>query len=100
MNLKNQTAFAVICESRGNIDHRQNPFEEISPRQIFACESLKQASEYCRNYIDKFDLGSGNWAIGKVLHPTTGHIANVSYNGKVWNLNGEEFSKQELEMKL
>jgi hypothetical protein len=97
MNLKNQTAFAVICESYGNIDHKENPFEEMSPKQVFACDSLKQASEYCLNYIDEFDLGGGNWTGGKVFHPKIGHIANVSYNGKVWKLNGELFPVQVLE---
>jgi hypothetical protein len=51
--------------------------------------SFAKASEVCRNFIEKFDLGSGNWTGGQIGNIEGKIIAHVSYNGRVWE--GEKY---------
>lgn len=46
--------------------------------------SFKKASEVCRNFIENFELGSGNWTGGQIGNSQGEIIAHVSYNGRVW----------------
>jgi hypothetical protein len=46
--------------------------------------SLHEASVVCGKFIDKNDLGSGNWTGGRIFDETGKQIAHVSYNGRVW----------------
>ena len=89
-------AFAVVCKSVGNPNYLQDENRSVSPENIFACNTLKEASEICRNYITYFGIGGGNWAGGQVYHPTNGVIANISFNGRVWTLNEKSFSEDDL----
>lgn len=52
-------------------------------------ESFAEASSVVRQYIDSHNLGSRDWTGGEVKCKGS-IIANVSYNGRVWNSNGEE----------
>ncbi|HMS40933.1 MAG TPA: hypothetical protein PKE69_11950 [Pyrinomonadaceae bacterium] len=47
--------------------------------------SLKEASEVCRNYISRFNLGSGNFTGGQVIDDKNNFVARISYNGRVWD---------------
>ena len=49
--------------------------------------SFEEASAICRAYIEKYHLGAGNWAGGKITDDYGKEIARVSFNGKVWGLD-------------
>jgi len=51
--------------------------------------SLAEASRTCREYIEQNDLGGGNWTGGQVCLGNV-EIGRVSYNGRVWDVNGRE----------
>ena len=75
----------VMLASCGNPDHFQNP--ELP---MYGCEddckitvkSLDEASVECRKYIERNELGSGNWAGGDVLEDNK-RIAQIGYNGRI-----------------
>jgi len=62
--------------------------------------SYADASRLCREYITQHDLGGGNWDGGQVFLERGGitknpglhseQVANVSFNGRVWDMNGTE----------
>lgn len=57
------------------------------PKKAFVpISNFKDASQLCQKYIDKYDLGAGNWSGGEILTSNGQKIARVSYNGKVWKL--------------
>jgi len=49
--------------------------------------SLKDASKACLDFIDRNGLGGGNWTGGKVTDDKDNHVANISYNGRIWSLD-------------
>jgi hypothetical protein len=51
--------------------------------------SYAEASRLCREYITQHDLGGGNWNGGQVFLDRE-QVANVSFNGRVWDMNGTE----------
>jgi hypothetical protein len=59
--------------------------------------SFEKASEVCKNFIEKFDLGSGNWTGGQIGNNEGLIIAHVSYNGRVWE--GEKYVEGAKEIK-
>ncbi|MDH5784846.1 MAG: hypothetical protein OEZ16_04460 [Chromatiales bacterium] len=75
----------VILASCGNPDHFQDP-----DRPMWGCEdnckitvkSLDDASAKCREFIERNELGSGNWAGGDVYEDNK-CIAQIGYNGRV-----------------
>jgi len=85
----------LTLSSAGNPDHGQNPYE-----QMFGCEdnyttivnSFDEATEQCRNFIEKNGLGNGNWSGGKIFDDDNNLIAKVAYNGKVINKDSPYFS--------
>ena len=94
-------ALAVLCTSVGNPDFRQDPNSDISPSQFYAVNTLAEASKKCRQYIEDWDLGGGNWNGGQVYDIDGKIIAHISYNGKVWQdkeanrqYTGENLTKQ------
>jgi len=86
INVENNAtlAYVVRCHSVGNPDHGELPNLLVSIPEDIPCETLRQCSMACRNYIQKWQLGGGNWPEGQIFHPTKGLIACVSFNGKVW----------------
>lgn len=52
-------------------------------------ETMQDASELCRSYIERNGLGSGNWTGGNVYEGKK-QVARVSYNGRVWAMDGSE----------
>lgn len=50
-----------------------------------------EASKVCRDYIEKNGLGGGNWTGGQVKD-SGAHVARVSYNGRVWGIDGKEIT--------
>jgi hypothetical protein len=62
---------------------------DAKKKQIIPVLSFGDASEKCREFIVRNDLGGGNWIGGKVFDGKK-HVANISFNGRVWGLDGIE----------
>jgi len=62
------------CDYRGSLN--------IKARFITVA-TLKEASEICSAFIEKNELGGGNWTGGQVFENGK-EIARVSYNGRIW----------------
>lgn len=60
--------------------------------------SFESASTACKNFIERFDLGSGNWTGGQIGDIDGKIIAHVSYNGRVWE--GEKYTGSNKEIKV
>lgn len=66
-------------------------------RVYFQVSNLAEASEVCQRYIERFNLGSSNWIGGRVIDDNSNFVANISYNGRIWD--SEEFENAK-EIKL
>lgn len=86
--------YQVKLANVGNIDRDQDPSRPLlgAPNgQWRDVPDLGAASKACREYIDEHGLGSGNWSGGDVRDTESKKvIARVSYNGRVWDLDGKE----------
>lgn len=72
------------------------PIESGKSRSVW-CMTLQAAADICREYIRRNGLGSGNWTGGSVFIRKNNigesdmvQVATVSYNGRIWNMSGEE----------
>lgn len=77
----------VTLKSVGNIDHGQNPNKPkigASKNNSVQVNSFLEAKQKCMDFIDKNDLGGGNWSGGLIMDDNNKVIAHVSYNGRVW----------------
>ena len=77
----------VTLKSVGNPDFGQNPnlpMYGAKKNSVVTVTSFKEASEICIKFIEDNDLGSGNWSGGEILDDNKKIIASVSYNGRVW----------------
>ena len=80
----------VKLSSCGNSDFpEQRNIESLSPKKTVNVHDLKQASKVCRDYIEEYDLGGGNWIGGQVFDGEK-QIARISYNGRIWDLDDKE----------
>lgn len=59
-----------------------DPVDPKEPREV-AVNSLQEASKVCRDYIERNQLGSGNWTGGMVSEDGK-QVARISYNGRIW----------------
>lgn len=85
--------YKVILSACGNIDHFENPFDNIvngiKVDQIIAkCNSIEECQKVVEKYIDDNLLGAGNWTGGKVFKGNE-LIGRISYNGRFWK-KGED----------
>jgi len=83
--------YVVSLKSCGNPDYCQDPYHSISPEFIKHVDTLQEASEKCRKYISEYNLGGGNWNGGQVFENGV-KIAEISYNGRIWNNEGLEIA--------
>ena len=51
----------------------------------FEVNSLKEAADLTQKFISEYRLGSSNWTGGVVLDSSMNFLANISYNGRVWD---------------
>jgi len=72
------------------------PIEPGKSKSV-GCATLQAAADFCREYIQRNGLGSGNWTGGSVFirnnesrESELVQVATVSYNGRIWNMSGEE----------
>jgi len=53
--------------------------------------SFAAAAFACRTFIEAHDLGASRWRGGRIVDAATGEVvATVSYNGRVWLVDGTE----------
>lgn len=77
----------VALGATGNLDYpagspRRELFIEVQ-RVSVPTASLEGASKMCRQFIETYGLGGGNWIGGQVQ--VDGHdVARISYNGRCW----------------
>lgn len=85
--------YSVLLESCGNIDHSQNPNKALDgvPTQRVVASSIEECQSLVKEYIDKYNLGGGNWAGGEVRDMLGNVIGQISYNGRYWTK--EEWDK-------
>lgn len=51
----------------------------------FEIESLTKASELTQKFISQYNLGASSWIGGNVVDENFNFIANISYNGRIWD---------------
>lgn len=81
------TELFVLLSNRGNPDHGQHPHRRLPSTPADAvkpAKDLMQASALCRQYIDQYALGGGNWTGGLVKDRSGKEVARVAYNGRVF----------------
>lgn len=59
-----------------------DPTDTATP-QLVGVEDFAQASAVCLSYIQRNELGGGNWT-GGAIYEDGKQVAHVSYNGRVW----------------
>lgn len=60
----------------------------------YEVNSLADASKAVRQYIDRHDLGSSTWAGGRVINDKFEFVAQISYNGRIWDNEIWEHAKE------
>lgn len=79
--------YKIYLATIGNPDHGQNPNEPVAPSYFAEGLNIDEIVKEARAYIDKYDLGAGNWAGGTIIRETEEGNVKVgwmSYNGRVW----------------
>lgn len=78
----------LACKSVGNPDFGQ--YAPLSDAEYFIIDNFEQAGGICRAYIEMWDLGGGNFPSAPIYNQNAELVAEVSYNGRVWNMSTEE----------
>ena len=75
--------YTVKLSTCGNPDFNQNPYEPLYgvPKRVIKATSIEECQQIVRNYIDFYDLGSGNWIGGQVYDENDNLIGRIHYNG-------------------
>lgn len=85
----NTMQITITLRAYGNPDFRQ--YADIAPARLARVNSLSDAVKAARDYISSHNLGGGNWgAKSGVVFSGKKAIARVSYNGRLWDMSGEE----------
>ena len=63
------------------------PRDRASTRQV---DSIAEASRVVRDYIERNQLGGGNWTGGEVVDASGATVARISFNGRAWAPSGAE----------
>jgi hypothetical protein len=82
----------VRLASCGNPDMGQDPdqpYMYCEPDRMVPVESFAEASKACRRFISDNELGAGHWSGGSIFIAGQ-KVAYVSYNGRVWDMRGNE----------
>jgi len=80
--------FSVLLSAHGNPDHYESPYEEVAPNEVKHCTSIDECRKAVLDYIEKHDLGGGNWTGGDV-YSCGEMVGRISYNGRFWDLDSE-----------
>ena len=57
-------------------------------KQTVKVANLAEASKVCRSYIERNNLGGGNWTGGRVTSDKGEFVAKISFNGRAWDTDG------------
>ena len=57
-------------------------------------KSIKEAVNLCNDYINRFNLGNSSWSGGMVVDEEFNFIANISFNGRVWDNEDWRLAKE------
>lgn len=81
--------YKVVLSACGNIDHYENPYDNIVNgvrvnSEIVEFNSIEECQKAVRAYIEENDLGGGNWDGGQVFENDK-QIGFISYNGRYWS---------------
>jgi hypothetical protein len=91
----------VTLTSVGNPDFRQDPNKPLygcDPDSIVDVDSFEDASRVCMGFISNGNLGAGNWSGGAIHDDEGNQLAQVSYNGRVWEGVGYATGRKEIEL--
>lgn len=88
--------YTVTLSACGNIDHDENPYDNIVSgivveTEIAEANTIEECQGIVRDYIEKNYLGAGNWTGGKVFENNE-QIGNISYNGCYWKKGSRYYS--------
>ena len=73
----------VLLKECCDVDRKTYP---SAPTRWVKVSSFEEASKKCRNYIDKYEIGSSSWCGGIVKDDNEEVIGMVSYNGRTWTI--------------
>ena len=76
----------VKLASCGNPDHFQDPDQPMygcESNHVVTVNTIEEASEECKKFIKRNDLGGGNW-IGGDVYVDNELIAKIAYNGRIF----------------
>ena len=81
------TYTVVLSDGQLYRDDKSDDLIHIKSKPVLKqVNSLEEASQACRDYIDKYNLGSSGFTGGIVLQDNK-PVAVVSYNGRVSDFN-------------
>jgi len=81
--------FSCRLRSVGNPDFGQHA--PVSEPRVVDADTLPGIVAACRQYIEEWDLGGGNWTDPMVREGGKA-VGKVSYNGRVWRKDGVEIT--------
>lgn len=78
------TKYKVELNSIGDPDLGQDHTKQIEGAWAIMrhTNTIEEAQKEVRAYIEKHNLGAGNWAGGKVWTEKNEYLGYISYNGK------------------
>lgn len=88
--------YTVTLSACGNIDHDENPYNNIVngtvvEPEIAEANTIEECQKIVCNYIQDNDLGAGNWNGGKVFKNNE-QVGSISYNGRYWEKRSKYYS--------
>ena len=75
--------YRVILEAYGNIDHGEDPYENIAPTLEIEADTIEECQKAFVKYRDEHDLGAGNCPRVTVYEGEK-EVGSISYNGRFW----------------
>ena len=84
--------YRVSLMAHGNIDHGKNPYEMLEGTHAgyYYADSIKECQRAVRAYIEKYDLGAGEWT-GGLAFKGNEYFGGISYNGRFWDKENKSF---------
>ncbi len=78
----------VKLESKSNMDFDSSALEGVLNIEAYwvVVETIEEAKIVCDAFIEKNELGGGNWTGGDIVDENDKLIGSVSYNGKFWKV--------------
>lgn len=67
---------------------------QLTRKVLYEVHSLAEASDACRDFINGHNLGASECCagFGTVYDAAQRKVAKISYNGRIWDLQGKEIA--------